>query len=179
MSRKINLSRDHQISWPACCAKCGKKEDLTWASATSGRVTSVAPTLSGAIRIKSELLDLNYPVCQRHAKGLAMANAITRNTFGFKALRGMAYILGPMSVLFLLALPIVLISPSRTQPDLPLAMIALYVALAGAFLMIIRAFRTLPLRIDNQTKDDISIKFGNAQYASAFARLNREGVVRS
>lgn len=179
MSTKITLSRDHQISWPACCARCGTKEDLTWASATSGRVTSVAPTLSGAIRIKSELLDLAYPVCQRHAKGLALANAITRNTFGFKALRGLTYFLGPPSVLFLLALPIVLISPSRTQPDVPLAMVALYVFLAGALLMIILAFRTLPLRINKQTRDDISIQFGSARYASAFARLNREGVIRS
>lgn len=180
MSKTIKLATDHPISWPARCAMCGTKNDLVWASATSGRVTSVAPTLSGAVRVKSELLDLSYPVCQQHAKGLALANTVTRNTLGFKLLRGVTYFLGPLAILPLVMLPLRWFVPSATpRAGTPVALFAIMAIFVVALIVIVRSFRALPLRIEKQTEDTMSIKFRQDRYANEVVKLNRDGVISS
>jgi hypothetical protein len=177
VGKKIAISSLEGINWPPCCAKCTSKDNLTWASATSGRVTSVAPTLGGAVRIKSELLELSYPVCKAHAKGLMLANFITRNTSGFKMLRGFFYYMGAMSIILLVTLLARLVMPSPTANNIPPAMLAVFAFCALAFIAIVGSFRKLPLRIAKQSKDDTTISFANVLYANEFVKLNRQRIV--
>ena len=176
MGKKVTLSTLESVNWPACCAKCISRSNLTWASATSGRVTSVSPTLGGAVRIKSELLDLSYPVCEEHAKGLVLANFLTRNTFGFKMLRGFIYLMAPMSVIVLVTLLARLIMHSPNAAGMPVGMAIVYVFFVAAFVAIMISFRMLPLRISKQTENGTTITIGNTLYANEFVKLNRQNI---
>ena len=45
MATKLILLTDAEVSWPARCARCGTKVNLTTAGTTIGRGTSLRPTL--------------------------------------------------------------------------------------------------------------------------------------
>ena len=178
MARNVQLVDTDEVRWPNSCAKCGTKEGLRTADASIGKIKSVRPTLAGELAVKTEMFNLNYPVCEEHAKGLSFANAITRKTMGFAVLRGMVYLIGPLSLLLILMLPLRLIK-SNTMPrsDLPLEMMALYALFALAFIVLIRAYRKLPLRLVKRGDDVVTIKFQNDAYAVSFIRLNRDNLV--
>lgn len=178
MTRNVQLVDTDEVRWPNSCAKCGTKEGLRKADASIGKITSVRPTLTGGIAVKTELFSLNYPVCEKHAQGLALANAITRKTMGFAALRGMVYLLGPLSLLFILMLPLRFINSNAVpRTDLPIAMVGIYVLFALAFIVLIRAYRKLPLRLIKRGDDVVTVKFQNDAYAQSFIRLNRDNLV--
>lgn len=172
---KVTVRSDGGLAWPARCARCEAAGDLTWANASSGRVTSVRPTLGGAVRVGAEMLDLAYPVCKGHSRGLALSNLLTRNTFGLKVLRGFVYLIGPMGLLMLLTMPLGRIgrgAQMATGPDLPWPMLAIYLIGAAALVLLIRAYRILPLRIDRQREGEVDLRFRNRAYAKAFVAAN-------
>ena len=178
MAKNVQLIDSNEVRWPNACAKCGSKQGLRTADASIGKIKSVRPTLAGEIAVKTELFNLNYPVCETHAQGLALANAITRKTMGFAVLRGMVYLLGPLSLLFLLMLPLRFInSNAAPRSDLSMAMVAIYVLFALAFIALIRAYRKLPLRLIKRGDDVVTVKFQNDAYAASFIRLNRDNLV--
>jgi hypothetical protein len=127
------------------------------ADATSGRVTSIAPTLTGEVRVKSELLELRYPVCTQHAKGIAAFNFATRNTAGLRALRVFLYCFGPASILVFLRRLV----PGLHNVALPFDFAALLAACAAAFVFVVVAFRKLPVRVVSLSEDAISVRFKN------------------
>lgn len=181
MARKVRIYRDIEVQWPNSCAKCRKKEGLVSAQASIGRVTSVRPTLTGAIAVSGELMHMGYPVCAQHKKGLELANLLTRNTAGFKFLRGMVYFIGALSLPLLLLLLVSAVlrlagAPESSSPGLPGAMIAIYIVFAFAFLQLISAYRKLPLRLVKQDDAAVTIRFSNNIYAAEFARLNRDKI---
>ncbi|HJW02304.1 MAG TPA: hypothetical protein VJ548_03405 [Azospira sp.] len=177
MAKTVTISSTENIQWPESCSKCCSNETLAFASATSGRVTSVSPTLTGAVRIKSELLDLSFPVCKNHASGLGMANFFTRNTSGIKMLRGFFYLLGPISLLIVGTFLFRLVTQHQSKSELPLGMMSLFVFCSTIFILILNSYRTLPVRISKQTEDFVSIRFANDLYAKEFARKNRHQVI--
>ena len=174
MSKKLTLFTGGEVQWPNRCARCGTKAGLVTAGASIGRVTSVRPTLDGALSVRSELLDLNYPVCQAHARGLSLANLVTRKTMGFAVLRFMVFVMGTLG---LSLIPFALIKAlSRSGTDMPAEMAAIYAVSAFAMIGLIAAYAKLPLRLVKQTEDEVTIKFKNDAYAVEFARLNRDSV---
>lgn len=171
MSKIVWVNHLEDIQWPARCAQCGDKENLTLVGASSGRIKSVSPSLTGAATVTSEMLDLSYPVCEKHAKGVALANLMTRNTTGLRLLRGMIYFIGPLGILYLLILPINLFVRHNT-PGAPLAFTAIYVLAAAALVYLVRAFRKLPVRIVKHTAEGAKLRFANDLYAQYFRKLN-------
>ena len=178
---KVLLDASGEIAWPPSCARCESAVDLTQANATSGRVTSMRPNLAGGLSVAAELLNLSYPVCAQHARGLAFANQLTRNTLGLKVLRGMTYFLGTLSILFLatgaLSLVMGLFRPvARPSAGVPMGMYVIYWAFAVALVLIVLAFRKVPVRVIRQTEDVVGLKFSSARYAREFSKLNRNAV---
>ena len=176
---KLLLDATGEIKWPVSCARCGSTANLTVANATSGRVTSVRPNFAGGISVASELLDLSYPVCAEHARGLALANQLTRNTLGLKFLRGFTYFLGPLSVFFIfirfLSLVLSLFRPAaRLSSTTPVVFYAISLGFATALFLIVLAFRKVPVRVARHTADVVELKFRNERYAREFAKLNRK-----
>jgi hypothetical protein len=177
MAKKIEISTSEKIAWPASCAACRSKENLTLASATSGRVTSVSPSLTGAVKFESEILDISFPVCQRHSKGLNFANFMTRNTAGLKFLRVLIYFFGILSIPSVIMYPIKLIKPSQTGMNISVEMILLNAAFLIALIVLIRSFMKLPIRIDKQTANSLALKFRNDLYAVDFVKLNPQSTI--
>jgi hypothetical protein len=123
--------------------------------------------------MRGELLSMDYPVCREHASGLAFANLLTRKTLGLSLLRLMIWICGPMAVLGLALAGFRLVLGVQTRNSLPGEMIALTIVFAVAFVLLIRAYRRLPLRLVKRTEDSVTIQFKNDGYGVEFARLNR------
>jgi hypothetical protein len=172
MSTKLILLTDAEVNWPARCARCGTKVNLTTAGTTIGRGTSLRPTLAGNIAWTSEIVNLRYPVCQAHARWLGIASLVTRKTGGFAAIRGMVYFFG------ILGLPMVPTIISRwfgqsTRVGMPVFE-ALFFAGAVGMVGIIAAYLKLPVRLVKQTDDTVTVKFKNDAYAAEFARLNQD-----
>lgn len=182
MAEHLRLANSQLMAWPARCAKCLTKTDLTMCNATSGRIESVRPTLGGSILVKSDLLSLSYPVCVQHVRGLSLANLLTRNTLGARSLRAMLYFLGPLSIVTL-AGPLLIYAVSIAKPaayrasDLSAGMFLLFMVFAVAFALVIWSFKRLPVRISKHSTELISLAFGNSLYAKEFARLN-ESLIR-
>ena len=174
MSKKVTLLTDGEVLWPNRCARCGAKSGLVSAGASIGRVTSVRPTLSGEIAVKGELLSLNYPVCQKHASWLGLANLVTRKTAGFAALRFMVFFFGALGLILIPTALTRLFRPSGTGADMPVEMWAIYVVGVLAMIGLIGAYMKLPLRLVKKTDDEVTIKFKNDAYAVEFARLNKD-----
>lgn len=183
MARKVRIYDDGEVQWPNSCAYCRAKTGLVSAAASIGRVTSVRPTLSGAIAVKGELLSMDYPVCQTHQRGLSWASLITRETAGFKFLRGLSYFFGiQVLLMMLIAIPAFIMrlmggNPGADNgPELPGVMMVIFFFFALSFFLVISAYRKLPLRLVKRNDDGITIKFRNNIYAAEFARLNRDKV---
>ena len=124
------------------------------------------------------MLALAYPVCNRHASGLPLANALTRNTLGAKLLRGMLYLLGPLSIIAIAPLPLVYLlsiakPTSRPTTGLSATGFFLFSALGAAFVLVIWSFKKLPIRITKHSSEKIGLAFSNPRYAEEFARLNK------
>lgn len=178
LARIVQIIDTNAIRWLNVCATCGTKERLRTADATIRKIKSVRPSLTGDISVKTEMFSLNYPVCEAHAKGLALANTVTGKSAGFAVSRGMVYLLGPLSLLLILMLPLrFLTSNGGTQTDLPVSMLVIYILSALAFDVLIRAYRKLPLRLVKRGDDVVTIKFQNDAYAVAFTRLNQDNLV--
>jgi hypothetical protein len=183
MAKKIAIATNSEIHWPPLCAMCRRKDGLSLVDLTSGRVTSVLPNLMGGVTIRSQLVELSYPLCATHGRGLSVANFFTRNTTGFKWLRGYLYFLGPICLIGAIALPIARFA-RRNNPSaadmagFPTEMYLVFVAIAAMFLWLIFATRKLPLRVSGQTADVITLSFRNVLYANDFVKLNRSIVVK-
>jgi hypothetical protein len=183
MTERLRLAASQPIAWPARCARCLTKNELTTCNATSGHVESIRPTLAGSLAVKSDMLSLAYPVCAEHARGLPLANLLTRNTLGARTLRIMVYVLGPLSIVslatMLATLALSVAKPSARGPggNLSAGMLVLVVVFAAAFALVVWSFRKLPVRVGSHTGETISLAFSNARYAKEFARLNERLVL--
>jgi hypothetical protein len=175
MSKKVFLATDGEVFWPNRCARCGTKSGLTSAGASIGRVLSVRPIVAG-LAVKGEILNLDYPVCEAHAKWLGLANLVTRKTTGFAILRVMIFFVGTLGVLLIPTALTRLFVPSRTGASMPVEMAAIYIVGALAMIGLIGAYMKLPLRLVKRSDDEVTIKFKNDAYAVEFARLNKDSV---
>ena len=176
MTKVVKIKNIHEINWPVCCAKCNASTRLTLANTTSGRVTGISPLPVGAVTIKSDLLNMDYPVCQRHSKGLDSANFLTRNTIGFKFLRGLIYYFGGMGALLLLTLPVRLFrdTPSTSLPG-GLVFIFAFSFIALIYLRLLS--QSIPLTTKQNKDDSVTIKFRNDQYAEKFKSMNKDNLI--
>ena len=94
-------------------------------------------------------------------------------------LRGFTYLLGfmgvPMLVVMLLravgAMP-----PLRNAVPLPFALVAIEAVAVAATIYLILAFRALPVRLVGQSRDTVTIRFGNDDYAKRFEAQNQSNL---
>jgi len=178
MARNISVDIDGQISWPACCARCGKKEGLTSSSVSIGSVRSVGVAPHG-LSMNSTMATLSYPVCRIHAGGLGLAAIVTRRTGGFRFLRGFTYLLGFMGVPMLMVMllrAVGVMAPLRNAAPPPFSLVALEVVAVAATIYLIFAFRSMPVRLVGQSSDTVTIRFSNDEFGQRFAAQNQSNL---
>jgi len=65
MSKRIKVNNIYEITWPHACAKCGDTGHLENAASIENKLTK---------KIAKVDPQLEYFVCEKHAKWLALAN---------------------------------------------------------------------------------------------------------
>lgn len=178
MAVKVTIKRPAEILWPASCSKSLDRGKLVWVSATSGHVNTVRPTLTGSVKVDTSIVNVHYPVSTERAKGLEFANKLTRNTLGFKIMRGFAYFLGVQAASMLLLKLAVFLTGKSPHLDMPIAFAVMFGIGLIAMLMVIWAYRKQPVRIAKSTENTITLKFSNAEYAQKFIAANQENIVQ-
>jgi len=122
---------------------------------------------------------LNYPVCRAHAAGLGLAAVVTRRTGGFRFLRGFIYLLaipGALTFAVIAARWLGLLAPLRNDQAMPMPFVAMLAAAIAATAYLIYAFRALPVRLVGQSKDTVTLRFSNDDFAARFVAQNRRNL---
>ena len=83
MSQSIKLLTDEDaLHWPKLCARCGAAEPLRSGEALIAATRSARQNPGGGISMGSDVLSVDYPVCDRHAKFLSLAQWLTSLDIG-------------------------------------------------------------------------------------------------
>ena len=186
----VTTDAEHPVRWPNYCVQCGAKPDLTLVSTKVTDVKTVKPwmLLLGRIHTETHTLEMAYPVCQAHASGMSsLQRWITQNGGVPRLLRWVAYFFAS-TTLIAVALVIqamlhktgVKANPSASQPTNWGAMlngITMMLLPIVAVVLVVLAYRKVPLRLTRLEDDAVTIKFRVDRYARAFERANADTIV--
>lgn len=186
----VTTDAEHPVRWPNYCAQCGAKVDLTLVSTKVTDVKTVKPwmLLLGRIHTETHTLEMAYPVCQAHASGMSSFERwITQNGGLSRLLRWVAYFFAG-TTLIAVALVIqamlhktgVKATSNVTQPTNWASMlngITMMLLPNVAVVLVILAYRNVPLRLMRLEDDAVTIKFRVDRYARAFERSNADSIV--
>ena len=115
MSQSIKLLTDEDaLHWPKLCARCGAAEPLRSGEALIAATRSARQNPGGGISMGSDVLSVDYPVCDRHAKFLSLAQWLTRDTLAPLVVRGFCYAIGSASLLAL-GIKLLALKPELTR----------------------------------------------------------------
>ena len=162
-----------QLAWPPCCPKCGTKVSLVSTTSRLGRVKSIRPNLLGGMTMKSDILYLSYPICEKHAQEAYWANMILDKSPLAQLLRLLAYF-GAFFALSFIVRPKTFISDFGWFSLYPLIGLLGVAAIVWAK----KATSVWPMRFDPDM-DVFEIRFLDEGYASKFRLLNREATSSS
>ena len=172
---KLTVDASQPLRWPNRCARCGSKENLQAVPVSGWEIVNTRLQLSGSVRVDTQKLTLHHPMCAQHARGVDIANGLTRNTLGLRLLRFFLWLYGPISGLgLLLGLTGTLLG--RTS-NLPPAMLGLNVVAFLCFLALLWAYRASAVRVSKVRGEDVTLWFSQASYAAAFKRGNADAVL--
>jgi hypothetical protein len=182
VAQSIKLLTDEDpVRWPRLCARCGAGEPLRSVEALIAAPKSARPKPDGPVPTGNDLLSIDYPVCRRHARYLALAQWLTRSTLVPRIVRGLMCTLGGTSVLAL-ALNLVLLvlaafgAVRGSETSAPL--LAIEIAFVLPLALLIWAYRATPVRLTGMEIGAVTIRFGFDPYAQAFAQANTKILVR-
>jgi len=82
MSKRIKVNNIYEITWPHACAKCGDTEHLENAASIENKLTKMIAKVDP---------QLEYFVCEKHAKWLALANLSIDSSGTMTLVRLMSY----------------------------------------------------------------------------------------
>ncbi|MFZ6748800.1 hypothetical protein [Undibacterium sp. Ren11W] len=162
-----------QLVWPACCPKCGTTEKLVNTTSRIGRVKSIRPNLLGGMTMKSDVLYLSFPTCQKHAQQTHWANTILEKSPLMQLLQLLIY----MAALF--ALPLIT-RPKAFIADLGWFALIPVIGLLGVACLVWarRSSSVWPMHFDPDM-DVIAIRFLDEDYAAKFRLANRKATSNS
>lgn len=182
----VTTDSAHPIRWPNRCVACGTKEHLRAASLRAGRTQAANVNVAGGVNFENLVLHLDYPVCEKHIRGLRLGHWLVEKSLLPRLLRLIAYVVGPLALLGLVLKLLVLgvdagaalgwwgqkTSSPGMRPDSPLIMQAISV-LAGAWLVLVLvATSRLPVRVLELADDAVTLSFRNRKYAREFSKAN-------
>ncbi|MFZ6755610.1 hypothetical protein ACO0K9_00190 [Undibacterium sp. Ji50W] len=171
MSQIVRVAIDEdipQLVWPPCCPKCGATGKLYKTTSRVGRVKSLRPNLLGGMTMKSDVLYLAFPGCEKHAQQTGLANALLEKSPLMHLIRLMMY----MAAFFVLP---VIMRPKAFIADLSwYSLVPVFGVLGIASIVWARKVSSVwPVRFDPDM-DVIIIRFLDEDYAVKFRLANRK-----
>jgi len=161
------------LSWPPRCPRCGGQHMLVPSINRVGRVKSVRPNLMGGFTMRSDVMYVAVPMCERHAVVNSVANTILQRSPLMAGLRGLSYV-----GLVLLASTLVSLVRDRSLghvQDLGAFLLLPAIGIVGglAILWARRNSSVWPKRFDPDV-DVLEIAFADERYARHVRRANRD-----
>jgi hypothetical protein len=151
--------------WPQQCAACGDEPTST-ATAKCIVGKGVIP-LPGFLLVRSNVLELQYPVCNRHKLSAAIFGRLSqRNLFNLG--------LGVVAVIFALAFVVGLYRHIAGLPERETMMSPASAGLLAAAYWIVfyLAKKHTPVKVADFKGDSVRLEFSNEQYAAEFKNSN-------
>jgi len=176
MSRTIRIAvpeKGMTLHWPERCPACGTEEDLVEVSNRVGRVKSVRPNLLGGISLKSNLLNVHYLMCRKHAWQNTLANRLWDRGPGMRAVRGVIY-LGLLSAISSIVYIIRTGDTATVFLSPPLAGLKLIGLFGTVLLLWARQVCAVRLKGWDADVDVIDVEFSDVIYATDFKRKNKD-----
>ena len=126
MTKKVKIKNIYEITWPHVCAKCGNTQHLKNAISLENKLTT---------KIAKTDPQLEYFVCEKHAKWLAMTNLSVDNCGTMTLVRLVSYFATALFCIFLITLPLQLIHNKFSDISDPYILVIFVVyTLFGRFL---------------------------------------------
>jgi hypothetical protein len=164
MSKKIKVNNIYEISWPHSCAQCGSRDNLKNAATLETNLTK---------KIKKIDPQLEYFVCEKHAKWLALANLSIDNCGTMTLVRLISYFATTLFGIFLITLPLQLMHHQFSDISIPYILILFVVyVLFSRFLR-----KKIPIQKTKISSKEYLLTFENHELAENFVILNQQQTV--
>lgn len=164
MSKRIKVNNIYEITWPHACAKCGDAEHLENAASIENKLTK---------KIAKVDPQLEYFVCEKHAKWLALANLSIDSSGTMTLVRLMSYFATTLFVIFLVTLPLQLMNNSFSEISIPYVLLIFVVyVLFSRFLQ-----KQLPIHKTKFSTKEYVLTFENHEFAENFVKVNQQHTI--
>ena len=161
-----------ELAWPPRCPRCGADKRLTTSTSRVGRVKSLRPNLMGGWTMRSNVMYVSIPMCEKHAGANTLANKVLEKSPAMTGLRLLTY----FGATLLAEIVVTLLRGNHAWErlwDLDAFLLFPAIALAGlpAIWWARRNTTVWPRRFDPDM-DVLEIQFSDARYARHFKRAN-------
>lgn len=163
-----------RLSWPPRCPRCGDERASASSTSRVGRVKSLRPNLMGGFTMRSDVMYVSVPMCERHAASNSTANKLLEKSPLMTGLRGLSYVGALFLVEMLVTLAIGRGAWARLQDLGAFLLFPAFGALGCAAIWWARNNTAVwPKRFDPDM-DVLEIQFSDDRYARHFRRANRD-----
>jgi hypothetical protein len=161
------------LTWPPRCPRCGVDSGLTTSTNRVGRVSSIRPNLMGGFTMRSDVMVVSVPMCERHAGANTVANLILQRSPLMAGLRGLAWV-------GLALLASMLVAAVRERgfghiADMGAFLLFPAIGIVGGLAMLwARKNSSVWPKSFDPDVDVLEVQFADERYARHFKRANRD-----
>ena len=164
MTKKVKVTNIYEITWPHVCAKCGDTQHLKNATSLENKFTTKIAKIDP---------QLEYFVCEKHAKWLATANLSVDNCGSMTLVRLVSYFATALFCIFLITLPLQLVHNKFSGISVPYILIPFVAySLFGRFLR-----KKIPIKTTKFSTKEYVLEFENHDVAELFVKDNQQHTI--
>ena len=164
MNKKVKVNNIYEIVWPHACAKCGDTQHLKVASSLENKITKKIAKIDP---------QLEYFVCEKHSKWLALANLSEDSCGTMTLIRLVAYFATTLFSIFIITLPLQLIHNNFSDISIPYILLIFVVyVLFSRFLR-----RKIPIHKTKFSTKEYILEFDNPIFAESFVKENQQHTI--
>ena len=164
MRKKVKVTNIYEITWPHVCAKCGDTQHLTNAISLENKLTAKIAKIDP---------QLEYFVCEKHAKWLALANLSVDSCGTMTLIRLVSSFATALFSIFLITLPLQLIHNRFSDISVPYILVIFVVyKLFSHFLR-----KQIPVNKTKFSTKEYVLEFDNHEVAEMFVKENQRHTI--
>ncbi|WP_316674961.1 hypothetical protein [uncultured Tolumonas sp.] len=164
MSKKVKVANIYEITWPHVCARCGNTQHLKNVISLENKLTT---------KIAKTDPQLEYFVCEKHAKWLALANLSVDGCGTMTLVRLVSSFATILFSIFLITLPLQLIHTRFSDISVP------YILVIFVAYMLFSHFlrKQIPINKTKFSTKEYVLEFDNHQFAEMFVKENQQHTI--
>ena len=161
-----------RLTWPPRCPRCGEEKGLVPSTTRVSQLKSVRPNLMGGLTMRSNVMYMAVPMCERHATTNSVASVILQRSPLLAGLRWLSWLGLAMGLSVLVG--VILHRNFERVADMGAFLLFPAIGIVGGLAMWWARSNTSvwPKRFDPDV-DVLEIQFADERYARHFKRANR------